>query len=201
MAFAGQNQKLTSILSGTLKQIPELIGIRPAEEPEYKILDLDGNIEIREYPALTFASLTIQGAYKVATREGFRRLENYILGQNATGIQIGRVAPYFEEPNQNSWTISFLLPHEMDVESAPTPLDHSISLVRTKAKKYGTIWYTGTNDLERIEKKSSELLFWLNQNSSWPPSKTYRIAQYDTPPTLRFFKRNEVQYPLIELHA
>ena len=70
-----------------------------------------------------------------------------------------------------------------------------------KARKYGAIWYTGTNDLERVEKKANELILWLEQNSLWPPEPRYRIAQYDTPSTLRFFKRNELQYPLIEFHS
>jgi hypothetical protein len=201
MATADQEPKFSSRISGRLRHIPELIGLRSAEEPHYKILDLDGNIEIREYPEMTLAGLTIHGDYQVATREGFRRLENYMLGQNATGTKIDFTSPFFEEKNQNSWTISFLLPHDLDVKSAPTPLDHSISIYRSKARKYGAIWYTGTNDLERVEKKANELILWLEQNSFWPPEPHYRIAQYDTPSTIRFFKRNEVQYPLIEFRS
>jgi len=55
------------------------------EKPEYEILHVDGEVEYRLYQAFIVAETEILGvsSWKDASNEGFRRLFDYITGENS----------------------------------------------------------------------------------------------------------------------
>lgn len=187
-------------LSEKLKSIPGYFGIRLADEPKYQVVDMDDDKEIRAYDRMTLASVTISGDYEQAMVEGYHRLLQYLFGENATALEMPMTTPIFEEQNQNSWTISFILPAHITQTTAPTPLDHSISISERPAHRAAVIWYTGGNDLDRIYEKSKELYDWLNTLRDYNTVGDAKIAQYDGPATLSFFRRNELQVEVAEVH-
>jgi coproporphyrinogen III oxidase len=108
--------------------------------------------------------------------------------------------PFFEERNHNAWTISFILPKKFTPEMAPTPYNHSISIQERPAQLTAVVWYTGGNDLDRICEKSAELNSWLQIQRDYNVTGTIKIAKYDSPSILSFFRRNELQVEVAEVH-
>ena len=187
-------------ISEKLKSIPGYFGIRLADEPKYQVIDMDADKEIRAYDRMTLASVTVSGDYEQAMVEGYHRLSQYLFGDNATSLEMQMTTPIYEEQNHNSWTISFILPKEITQTTAPTPRDHSITISERPPQRVAVIWYTGGNDLDRIYEKSKELYDWLNTLRGYNTVGDAKIAQYDGPGTLDFFRRNELQVEVAEVH-
>jgi hypothetical protein len=68
------------------------------EIPAYRVAQRDGDIEIREYPALVAAEVSVGGERDTAVREGFRLLAGYIFGGNDGGRRIAMTAPVMQQP-------------------------------------------------------------------------------------------------------
>jgi hypothetical protein len=194
------NQRSYVPISEKLKYIPGLIGIRLTDEPKYQVIDMDDDKEIRLYDKMTLATITVAGKYETAVQEGFHRLSQYLFGENATSREMSMTAPFFEESNRNNWTISFILPEDMNPALAPTPLDHSITIAEKNPHLAAVIWFTGGIDLERSYAKSAELYGWLLTKPGLKPVGDVKIAKYDNPSTIPFFKRNELQLEVAETH-
>lgn len=194
------DEKIHIPFSERLKSIPGFFGIRLAEEPRYKVLDMEDEKEIRQYEKMTLATLTVSGTYETAMREGFKRLAHYIFGENAKSEEMSMTTPIFEETNGNLLTMSFILPRGINVATAPTPLDHSITISEKPAHKAAVIWYTGGNDLKKVREKSEELYQWIHSKVEINAVGPLKIAQYDAPISLPFFRRNELQVEVAESH-
>src|SRR5271166_4069182 len=54
--------------------------VRAAEEPPHTVLLSDGNFEIRDYPSLTIAEVTVRANRNDAAYAGFRKLAGFIFG-------------------------------------------------------------------------------------------------------------------------
>ena len=52
------------------------------EEPAFKQVLREGNFELRDYPAVVVAQVTVTGDQKEAANQGFRLLAGYIFGGN-----------------------------------------------------------------------------------------------------------------------
>lgn len=89
------------------------------EEPKFELLAQDGDHEIRRYSALIVAETTVEGDMDAATRQGFKRIADYIFGNNqaarpAGGPQpsekIAMTAPVVAEPVGDSRKIAMTAP-------------------------------------------------------------------------------------------
>lgn len=199
MAYQSTHGPRTPI-SEKLKGIPGFFGIRLAEEPRYKVLDMDGDKEVREYEKMILAYVTVPGAHHEAMKEGYDRLTRYLLGENATSLEMPMTMPVYEEHNHNTWTFSFILPREVTTASAPTALDHSIMIAEKASHKAAVIWYTGDSTSEKVYTKSAELREWLLTKTDFSTAGAVKIARYDGPKTLPFFRRNELQIEVVKIH-
>lgn len=194
------SQKVQVPFTERLKSIPGFFGIRLAEEPKYTVLEMEDEKEIRLYEKMTLATLTVSGSYESAMKEGFKRLAQYIFGENATSEEMSMTTPIFEEANGNMLTMSFILPRGINVATAPTPLDHSITVSEKPAHKAAVIWYTGGNDQQKVHEKANELYKWVHSKVRINAVGPLKIAQYDAPISLPFFRRNELQVEIAETH-
>ena len=68
------------------------------EEPAFRTVLQDGAFEIRDYPALVVAEVTVTGGQKEAASKGFRLLAGYIFGGNRGKQSIAMTAPVTEAP-------------------------------------------------------------------------------------------------------
>ena len=63
------------------------------EEPRFALVLKDGDFELRDYPELVAAEVTVGGSRNEASSAGFRLLAGYIFGGNAGSRTIAMTAP------------------------------------------------------------------------------------------------------------
>ena len=121
------------------------------EEPAYAVALRNGGFEIRDYPALIAAEVTVTGTRNEASSAGFRLLAGYIFGGNArlqsiamtaslvreakAGETIGMSAPVTQSGSDGSWEVRFFMPASFTMESLPTHNYQLVSLVPVPAAR------------------------------------------------------------------
>ncbi len=199
--------KLISILTTVMLTGCSLVGIRTAEEPNYRVLQDYGNIQIRQYPPILVAQTEITGDYHSSGNQGFRRLAGYIFGKNQsqqqismttpviqeiqTTEQIAMTAPVLQQQTGDKWYMAFVLPDSYTLATAPIPVDPAIKLAEMPSKKLAVLSYTGGLSEQRIKEKSTELTSWLTEHN-YMLLNPAQSAAYDPPWTLPFLRRNEI---------
>ena len=73
------------------------------EEPAFKVISKSGSFEIRQYAAMLVAETMVEGDMDEASNRGFRRIADYIFGNNqaaqgGTSAKIAMTAPVTVEP-------------------------------------------------------------------------------------------------------
>ena len=73
------------------------------EEPPYQVLQQDGAFEIRQYAPQLVAQTWVEGDMDAASNRGFRRIANFIFGNNQVpnsdqSASIAMTAPVTVEP-------------------------------------------------------------------------------------------------------
>ena len=196
-----------------------MFGGQAAEEPAHRIVLEDGTIEIREYGSFGVVETVIEQPFKVAIREGFRRLFDYISGANRGESRIQMTAPVVAAPESLAttlptltsptdgshgaledragvgWTIAFVLPEGMTAATAPQPVDDRVSLRDVPAQRVAVIGFTGLLRNARGEALRRELATWLEARSL-AHEDDWRMAGYNPPWTLPPLRRNEVMVTL-----
>ncbi len=199
-------KKLITVLTTIFLTGCSVFGIRTADQPTYQVLNDDGHIQIRHYPALVVAETEIMADYKNSSNQGFQRLADYIFGNNqkqqkmamtAPVIQeqqtetLAMTAPVFQQKSGDVWLMAFVLPKGYSVLTAPVPNDQAVIIKELPEKKVAVIQYTGSLCEAGIEENAETLKSWLTQQGYKALSPS-RSAAYDPPWTLPFLRRNEV---------
>ena len=186
-----------------------VFGIRNSEQAKYTVLLQEDNIEIRQYAPSLVAKTTTTGDYKASGNTGFRRLAKYIFGENQTqesiemttpvvrenSSKIAMTIPVLQKPDEDSWTMSFVLPAEYTLETIPMPIDKNITIEQIEEKKIAAIQYSGFINQNKIDEHAEILKQWLSENG-YVALSDHMSAAYDPPWTIPWMKRNEV---LIEI--
>jgi hypothetical protein len=187
-----------------------LFGIRSTEEAPYSVLEEQGQYQIRHYESLIVATTIVDSDFDEAGKQAFRRLFNYISGDNKAAREIAMTAPVIatenaamdsekiamtapvmREKRDQGWRFSFVLPAGYTLENSPLPNDERVSLQQIPARKVASLQYSGSWQQERFDANSELLLQWLSEQKLQPDSLP-RVAGYDPPWTLPFLRRNEV---------
>lgn len=211
-------QKSNIPLTEKIKSIPEMFGIRVNEEPIYKVLKTDGDFEIRSYGTQLIAKITMHGmSFDYFREHAFEKLADYIFEGNMKNKSIPMTAPvihehgkgeqvpmttpvYQEESGAGVWTMSFILPKEYTLATAPQPKNKDIVLEVVEPYEVACVSYSGHNSIDKIKMHERELAAWLVDHSEYVPTGKYMIAQYDAPFVIPFLKKNEIQVKLKYLH-
>ena len=180
------------------------------EEPPHRVAARDGDFEIRDYPALSVAEVTMPGDRNSAAYAGFRKLAGFIFGANARKQRIEMTAPVIEaraggamtastlgEPagSNPSWVIRFIMPPGFSLADLPNPDDLSIRLREEPPTRFAVLRFSGLAGDDAVAAKTDELESILKSRhlvSAGPPI----IAQYNPPWTPWFMRRNEVMIPI-----
>ncbi len=180
------------------------------KEPPYKILMQDGPYELREYPSFMLVKSFSEGDFSKAQDRSFSKLFDYISGKNSAsktipmtapvlmegqGEKIPMTAPVFMEGTGKGWVMSFVLPDTYSVETAPKPLDESLTLEERKNIKYAVLRFSGLFKDAVFEEKSRTLESWIAANNLKSTGDAIR-AGYNPPWTLPPLRRNEVLIPV-----
>ena len=177
--------------------------ISNVEKPDYKIIQSEQNIEIRQYEPMIIAEVEVDGKREDAIRDGFRLIADYIFGNNTVEQNISMTAPVQQKekiamssPVQQqlagkSWQISFVMPSEYSMESLPVPNNNRVRLKEILAKKFVVIEFSGSNSNENVIGHENQLMKYIKANQiNIIGSPKY--AFYNAPLTLPLLRRNEV---------
>ena len=175
------------------------------EKPDYKVIQTEQNIEIRQYEPMIIAEVEVDGKREDAIRDGFRLIADYIFGNNTVQRDIAMTAPVQQQENQKiamtapvqqqstgrSWQISFVMPSKYSMETLPEPKNDRVRLKEILTKKFVVIEFSGTNSNENVTKHENQLMNYTEANQIKIIGSP-KYAFYNAPWTLPFMRRNEV---------
>lgn len=195
------------------------------EEPTFKVISKSGSFEIRQYAPMLVAETMVEGDMDEASNRGFRRIADYIFGNNqaaqgGTSAKIAMTAPVTVEPQSekiamtapvtvsaagpesvmtasNKWRVHFVMPSQYTLANIPQPKNSEVKLREIPGKVFAVNSYTGFNTEARVQSKTDELSAWVSSQKLKPLSSP-QLSRYDPPWTLPMFRRNEI---MIEIEA
>ena len=177
------------------------------EEPAFKQVLREGDFEVRDYPTLVVAEVTVAGDQKEAANKGFRLLAGYIFGGNKQRQKIAMTAPVAQQAASEkiamtapvaqtkgvagTWVVRFTMPSSYSLETLPVPDDARVVLRNIEPARFAVLRFSGLAQPDDVETKSNELLALVTANRLRAIGSV-TLAQYNPPWTLWFMRRNEV---------
>ena len=175
------------------------------EKPDYKVIQSEQNIEIRQYEPMIIAEVEVDGKREDAIGDGFRLLVDYIFGNNTVQQVISMTAPVQQKENQKiamtapvqqqstgkSWRMSFVMPSKYSMDSLPVPNNNRVRLKEILTKKFVVIEFSGTNSNENVTEHENQLMNYIEANQI-KINGSPKYAFYNPPWSLPFLRRNEV---------
>jgi hypothetical protein len=185
--------------------------VMATEEPPFILKFARGEFEVRDYPALVAAEVTVSGDRKDAAGKGFRLLAGYIFGGNtrkqsiamtapvtqasAGNKKIAMTAPVLQTGGNGSWVIRFIMPRGSTLVTLPRPNDPKVHLVALPQARMAVVKFSGLARQDDVDAKTAALSRFVTAQhlqAIGAPS----LAQYNPPWTLWFLRRNEVMIPV-----
>ena len=185
------------------------------EEPAFAVSIKDGAFEVRSYPAMVAAEVTVTGTRDEASTAGFQLLAGYIFGGNTRKQSIAMTAPVVQAasssekiamtapvlqssvPGQtDAWTVRFIMPKEYTLDTLPTPSNAQVKLLALPPARYAAVTFSGLAREGDVTDRTAELRAWIATRAlqaSGPPE----LARYNPPWTPWFMRRNEVLIALM----
>lgn len=174
-----------------------------AESVPYERLQTLDGVELREYPEAVLVETTASNQ-----RTAFRRLFNYISGNNRGNESISMTAPVETQKGESiSMTapvrsetaesdgdevrMAFYLPSEYGPETAPEPTEPTVRLVTEPAKTVAVNRFSWYAPEWRVERRTRKLRSTLDHNGIEAVGDPY-VLRYNDPFTPPFMRRNEV---------
>jgi hypothetical protein len=178
------------------------------EEPKFTSVLRERDFEVRDYPALVVAEVSVTGAQKEAANKGFRLLAGYIFGGNKQRQDIAMTAPVAQQqaPSQKiamtapvaqtqaapgTWVVRFTMPGAYTLQTLPVPDDKRVLLRQTEPARFAVLRFSGLARPDTVEAKSEELLAQV-KSRRLRAIGAVSLAQYNPPWTPWFMRRNEV---------
>ena len=180
------------------------------EEPAFRSVLHEGAFEVRDYPALMVAEVTVSGDQKEAASKGFRLLAGYIFGGNKRRQSIAMTAPVAQAPTSEKiamtapvtqiqsageWVVRFTMPSAYSMDTLPEPNDPKVHLRALPPARFAVLQFSGLARKDDVAAKTAELekLARTHHLRAIGPGS---LAQYDPPWTLWFMRRNELMIPI-----
>jgi len=200
------------VVVGVGAGITALTGVvRAAPEPRFTVSTKVGAFEVRDYPALLVADVTIGGDRNRAANQGFRVLASYIFGANAGGQSIPMTAPVVQaRPGADvvavdspvrvraaggAWLIRFILPGDYSLQSLPKPRDPRIQLATLPPTRFAVVRFSGLARDPDVARSTADLKAFV-ESHHLKASGPAELARYNPPWIPWFMRRNEIWVPL-----
>ena len=180
------------------------------EKAKYKVTDKEGKFEIRQYSPQIVAETIVEADFENAGNVAFRRLFDYISGNNrkkesismtapvnqkARSEKIAMTAPVKQYQSEEKFVVGFVMPSKYTIESLPEPLDSNVVLREVQSSKFAAVRYSGAWGKKKYEAQKKLLEeFILNKGLRITGEAIF--ARYDPPFQLSFLRRNEVLIPV-----
>ena len=108
------------------------------EEAKYDVIQKNEIYEVRKYSD----RLAVE-TFDSNQNSGFRKLFNYISGNNKTNKKISMTTPVTRIEKNGNMTMQFYLPSKYNQESAPEPLSNEVKIVNIEGGYYAVLRYSG----------------------------------------------------------
>lgn len=175
------------------------------EQPDYKVVTSEENIEIRDYPPMILAEVEVSGERKQAISEGFKILADYIFGNNTSNKKMemtapvtnelsekmAMTAPVLQELHMDKWKVRFVMPKKYSLETLPKPNSKDVILIPLAPRRFAVIRFSGLADDENINQNTDKLKAYILARTLKPIGEPI-LAFYNPPWTVPFLRRNEV---------
>lgn len=179
------------------------------EEPEFTLISQENSIEIREYQPKIIARVEVEGEFDDASSKAFKILADYIFGNNllnGESQKISMTAPVEMTPLaedilmtsaimssevNHKWQVNFIMPKEYTVDTLPQPNNDQIEIIKIPKEKYAVIVFSGLVRHSSYSEKAQLLNDFIMANNL-TQLEAIKIARYNPPWTLPFFRRNEL---------
>lgn len=199
-------KKLLLVIVTLLLQGCSVFGIRSVELLDYRILEKEGEFDIRMYEDYWVVRTESDGDYKSSTNKSFGRLFEYITGNNQQqkkiamtgpviqqnkGEKIAMTGPVIQQKSGDRRIMEFVLPAKYNKTVPPKPIDPLVTIEKISGYKAAAIGFSGNLSEEKVDSKTIELLNVIKQKGLQPQGEAFS-AGYDPPWTIPFLKRNEV---------
>jgi len=181
------------------------------EKAKYTVLEKDGPFEIRLYQPQMVAETIVESDFASAGNIAFRRLFDYISGNNRKKESIAMTAPVNQEPgpgqkiamtapvnqqkSEDNYMVSFVMPSKYTRQTLPEPLDPNVRIREIPAQTIAAIRYSGSWSRKRYEAKKTLLEQFIGKRGLQITGEAI-FARYDPPFQIWFLRRNEVLFPV-----
>jgi len=158
------------------------------EESKYDVVKSNEIYEVRKYSD----RLAVQTISSIEN-SNFRKLFNYISGNNETNEEIKMTTPVTQIKKKGNMTMQFYLPSNFNTDNVPNPTRSDVEIIKIESGYYAVIKYSGRasdkNFIKHKEILENEL---KKENISilGPAIK----ATYNGPFTLPMLRRNEAMF-------
>ena len=158
------------------------------EEAKYDVVKSNEIYEIRKYSD----RLAVQ-ALNTNENNSFRKLFNYISGDNETNEEIKMTIPVTQMENKGNMTMQFYLPSKFNKDNVPYPSSSDVKIVNIEGGYYAVIRYSGRASNKNFIKHKEILENKLKKDNISISGSAIK-ASYNSPFTLPMLKRNEAMF-------
>ncbi|MDC1496620.1 heme-binding protein [Pelagibacteraceae bacterium] len=158
------------------------------EEAKYDIVKSNNTYEIRKYSD----RLAVQVA-STSGNNGFRKLFNYISGNNEKNQKIKMTVPVTVMEKSGNMTMQFYLPSKFDKNNIPNPTASDVEVINIEGGYYAVISYSGRASENNFIKHKNILEGELFKDNIAIKSLAIK-ATYNSPFTLPLMRRNEAMF-------
>ena len=160
------------------------------EEAKYDVVKSNETYEIRKYSD----RLAVQ-ALNTNENNSFRKLFNYISGDNETNKKIKMTIPVTQMGNKGNMTMQFYLPSKFNKDNVPYPSSSDVKIVNIEGGYYAVIRYSGRASNKNFIKHKEILENELKKDNISIAGPAIK-ASYNSPFTLPMLKRNEAMFEI-----
>ena len=180
--------------------------IHATEEPDYKVAQKLGDIEVREYGAYTVAEVVVPGPAAEAGNLAFPILAGYIFGKNkgerkfamtapvtqaAEPVKLEMTAPVTQAAAPGGYRVQFVLPKGVTAAGAAEPLDARVKLRDIAPSRVAVIRYSGFWSESNYNEHLAKLQAALRAAALVPVGEAV-YSRYNPPFTPWCMRRNEI---------
>jgi hypothetical protein len=181
------------------------------EEPHYEIVRSTPDFELRRYAPHAVVETTASGDFTAARNAAFRRLFDYISGNNRVRVRIEMTVPVVTEPagekidmtvpvltrpaEGQATLMQFVLPSRFNAATAPEPNDPALRIRDVNSRLIAARTYSGGASEANYRKNEATLMAALKE-AQLVTTDAPSFAVYNRPFTPGFMRRNEVLVPV-----
>ena len=167
------------------------------ESAEYKVIESEGKLEIREYPELMLAAATTK-MDSPDSGSSFMKLFRYISGANEKKQKISMTTPVFMESQQDGAKLQmgFVMPKQIAAQGVPKPTVGQVQIRKRPGGRFAVVRFSGQMTEESVEESESKLRAWMESKGLVADDSSegdgVETAVYDSPFTSGPERRNEL---------